>query len=312
MHSGMFDTWMPLLRDYGTMTLAYLLTPAIDYARNGYPLVERISATIDTVKDMFRDHWTTSAASICRTARCRSRARCSQPELADTYERVLREAESAGGDRVAQIEKARKVWSQGFVAEAIDTFCRTQEVMDTTGERHRGVLTGQDMASWQATVEAPIHYDYGRYRVMKAAPWTQGPGDAATLALLRVTTSTGSSPTDPDFIHLQIEATKLAFADRDTFYGDPKFVKVPVDVLLSDAYNAERRKLITNPAYAGIASRHHSELRPTVGSPAPELETAARRCHSARHFEPSAEPGMVPGRCSNDARSVISLRRSAL
>ena len=62
--------------------------------------------------------------------------------IADTYERVLREAESAGGDRVKQIERARKTWSQGFVAEAIDTFCRTQEVMDTSGERHRGVLTG--------------------------------------------------------------------------------------------------------------------------------------------------------------------------
>ena len=71
--------------------------------------------------------------------------------LADTYARILREAESAGGDRDKQIERARKSWSQGFVAEAIDKFCRTQEVMDTSGERHRGVLTGDDMARWQPT-----------------------------------------------------------------------------------------------------------------------------------------------------------------
>ena len=62
--------------------------------------------------------------------------------LAATYARVLKEAESAGGDRVAQIEKARKVWSQGFVAEAIDRFCRTQKVMDISGTPHTGVLTG--------------------------------------------------------------------------------------------------------------------------------------------------------------------------
>ncbi|MDI3470950.1 MAG: gamma-glutamyltranspeptidase/glutathione hydrolase [Pseudolabrys sp.] len=246
---GMFDTWMLLLRDYGTMRLADVLTPAIDYAKNGYPLVERISATIDTVKDMFRDHWTTSAAVYMPDDKVPAPGTIFRnPTLAATYARVLKEAESAGGDRVAQIEKARKVWSQGFVAEAIDRFCRTQEVMDTSGTPHRGVLTGQDMAKWQATVEAPIHYDYGRYRVMKADTWTQGLVTLQTLAILKGYDLDRLSPTDPEFIHLQIEATKLAFADRDTFYGDPKFVKVPVDVLLSDAYNAARCALITDRA----------------------------------------------------------------
>lgn len=246
---GMFDTWMLLLRDYGTMKLADVLTPAIEYAKNGYPLVERISATIDTVKDMFRDHWTTSAAVYMPDGKVPAPGTLFRnTRLAETYARILKEAESAGGDRVAQIERARKTWSQGFVAEAIDKFCRTQEVMDTSGERHRGVLTGQDMATWQATIEAPIHYDYGRFRVMKAGPWTQGLATLQTLAILKGYDLDKFSPTDPEFIHLQIEATKLAFADRDTFYGDPNFAKVPVDILLSDAYNAERRKLITNQA----------------------------------------------------------------
>ena len=120
--------------------------------------------------------------------------------------------------------------------------------MDTSGRRHRGVLNGQDMAGWQASVEAPIAYDYGRYTVMKAGPWTQGLVTLQTLALLKGYDLDALSPTSADFIHLQVEATKLAFADRDTFYGDPKFVKVPVDVLLSDAYNDERRKLITDRA----------------------------------------------------------------
>jgi gamma-glutamyltranspeptidase / glutathione hydrolase len=245
---GTFDTWMLLLRDYGTMALEDVLTPAIYYARNGYPLVERISATIDMVKDQFRDHWPTSAALYLPGGKVPEPGTIFRNvKLAETYERILREAKGSGG-RQAEIERARKSWSHGFVAEAIDEFCRTQEVMDTSGERHRGVLTADDMERWQATVEAPISYDYGRYTVLKAGPWTQGLATLQTLALLKGYDLDGLSPASAEFIHLQIEATKLAFADRETFYGDPKFVKVPVDVLLSDAYNAERRKLITDRA----------------------------------------------------------------
>jgi gamma-glutamyltranspeptidase/glutathione hydrolase len=246
---GMFDTWMLLLRDYGTMRLADVLTPAVSYARNGYPLVERICATIEMVKDQFRDHWPTSAAVYLPGGKVPEPGSIfSNVKLAETYERILRDAQSGSGSREAEIERARKSWSQGFVAEAIDNFCRTQAIMDTSGERHRGVLTGQDMAGWQATVEAPIGYDYGRYRVLKPGPWTQGLATLQTLALLKGYDLDVLSPTSTEFIHLQIEATKLAFADRETFYGDPKFVQVPVDVLLSDAYNAERRKLITDRA----------------------------------------------------------------
>jgi gamma-glutamyltranspeptidase / glutathione hydrolase len=252
---GTFDTWMTLLRDYGTMRLSEVLSPAIDYAKNGFPLVERASATIDTVKDQFREHWPTSAAVYLPNGKVPVPGTIfTNPKFAETYERILREAESGGGSRENEIERARKAWSQGFVAEAVDRFCRTQEIMDTSGRRHRGVLTGQDMAGWQATIEAPIAYDYGRYRVMKAGPWTQGLATLQTLALLKGFDLDALSPVSAEFIHLQVEATKLAFADRDTFYGDPKFVDVPVDVLLSDAYNDQRRKLITD--------RASMELRP--------------------------------------------------
>ena len=254
---GMFDSWMLLLRDYGTMKLADVLTPAIFYAREGHPLVERASATIATVEHLFRDHWPTSAAVYLPGGNVpKPGVLFANQTLADTYTRVLREAESAGGDRVAQIESARKTWSQGFIAEAIDKFCRTQEVMDVSGERHRGVLTGADMARWQAHVEAPLTYDYGRYTVYKAGVWSQGPVLLQQLALLKGYHFDALDPTGPEFIHLQVEAAKLAFADREKFYGDPDFVKVPADLLLSDKYNDERRTLITNKASL--------ELRPGV------------------------------------------------
>jgi gamma-glutamyltranspeptidase/glutathione hydrolase len=246
---GTFDTWMTLLRDYGTMRIADVLTPAIGYAKNGYPLVERISATIDAVKDLFREHWPTSAATYLPGGHVpKPGTLFTNPTMAATYERILAEAQAGGGSREAEIECARKTWSQGFVAEAIDKFCRTQEVMDTSGQRHRGVLTAQDMATWQATVEAPISYDYGRYTVLKCGPWTQGLVTLQQLALAKGFDFDHFDPAGPDFIHFQVECAKLAFADRDTFYGDPKFVDVPIETLLSDAYNDARRKLITDRA----------------------------------------------------------------
>jgi gamma-glutamyltranspeptidase/glutathione hydrolase len=246
---GTFETWMLLLRDYGTLRLADVLTPAIDYAAHGHPLAERASATIATVEGLFRDHWPTSAEVYLPGGVIPAPASLfSNKTLAQTYARILAEAESAGSDRAAQIERARRAWSQGFVAEAIDRFCRTQEVMDVSGERHRGVLTGADMAAWEPTIEAPLTYDYGRYTVCKAGVWSQGPVLLQQLALLKGFELDGLDPTGPDFIHLQVECAKLAFADREAFYGDPKFVDVPITTLLSDAYNTERRKLVSERA----------------------------------------------------------------
>jgi gamma-glutamyltranspeptidase / glutathione hydrolase len=245
---GMFDTWMTVLRDYGTMHLADVLAPAISYARDGHPLVERANATIATVEKLFREHWPTSAAVYLRGGKVPETGTLfTNPAIAETYARVLREAAGPGG-REQEIERARKVWSQGFVAEAIDRFCRTQEIMDTSGRRNRGVLTGQDMARWQATVEAPLTYQYGRYTVCKPGPWSQGPVMLQQLALLKHFALDGLDVIGPEFIHIVVECSKLAFADREKFYGDPDFVTVPVETLLSDAYNEERRKLIHHTA----------------------------------------------------------------
>ncbi len=246
---GTFETWMMLLRDYGTLPLADVLTPAIGYAQHGHPLLERANATIGTVADLFRKHWPTSAAVYLPNGKVPEPGSLfANPTLAATYARILKEAESAGGDRLAQIERARKAWSQGFVAEAIDRFCRTQEIMDSSGARHRGVLTAEDMARWTPHVEAPLTYDYGRYTVCKTGPWGQGPVTLQQLALLKGFDLDGLDPTGPDFIHLIVECSKLAYADREVFYGDPAFVEVPMATLLSDTYNAARRKLVSEEA----------------------------------------------------------------
>jgi gamma-glutamyltranspeptidase/glutathione hydrolase len=246
---GTFESWMLLLRDYGTMDVETVLAPAIYYAEHGHPLVERANATIKTVEDLFRDYWPTSAAVYLPGGKVpETGAIFTNKKLAETYTRIVHEAKSAGGKREAQIERARKTWSQGFIAEAIDKFCRTQSLMDTSGEPHKGVLTGEDMAQWTPTIEAPATLDYKNFTVCKAGFWSQGPVLLQQLAILKGFDLDGMDPKSADFIHLQVEAAKLAFADREKFYGDPNFVKVPGETLLSDAYNAERRKLMTGKA----------------------------------------------------------------
>ena len=246
---GTFDALMLMLRDYGTLRLRDVLEAAIGYAERGFPMVERIPATIATVEALFRDHWKTSAALYLPGGKVPAAGTLFRnPAMAATYARVLSEAEAGGGGREAEIERARRVWSQGFVAEAIDRFCRETEVLDTSGRAHRGLLTGQDMAGWQARIEAPLALAYGRYTVLKAGVWSQGPAALQQLALLKGFDLSGLDPAGPDFIHLQVEAAKLAFADRDTFYGDPDFVDVPIDTLLSERYNDGRRALIGESA----------------------------------------------------------------
>ncbi len=246
---GPFEAYMLLLRDYGTMRLRDVLEAAIGYARDGFPLVERIPATIATVEGMFREHWTSSAAIYLPGGQVpETGALFTNVAMAATYERILHEAESGEGGREAEIERARAVWSKGFVAEAIGRFCATHDVMDTSGRAHRGLLTADDMAGWEASVEAPISYDYGRYTVLKCGPWTQGLATLQQLALLSGFALDGMDPSGPDFVHLVVECAKLAFADRDTFYGDPDFVDVPVARLLSAEYNADRRTLVGEAA----------------------------------------------------------------
>src|SRR5271155_2974832 len=255
---GAFDGWMRLLRDYGTLPLADILGPAISYAENGYPLAWRIPVTIGAVAEMFRTAWPTSAAVYLKNGQPPKAGQLFRnPQLAATYKRVLAEAEAAGGDRERRIDRARDAWYRGFVAEAIDHFCRAEKVLDSSGRRHNGVLTADDMARWQAPVESPMSFDYRGYTVVKGGPWSQAPVLLQQLALLQGFDLDDTDPLGPDFVHIVVECAKLAFADREAWYGDPDFVDVPMPTLLGAAYNDARCKL--------VAEHASMELRP--GSP---------------------------------------------
>jgi len=250
---GSFDAWMTMLRDWGTMEFADIIGYAIGYAKNGIHLVPRIPAAIESMRPMFEQEWKTSAEVWLPGGQVPAPgALFRRPKLAETWERLVRE--TAGASREARIDSVRNAWYRGWVAEAIGTFYGSQDILDSSGRRHRGLLTADDMARWAATVEDPVGYDYHGTTVLKPGPWSQGPALLQTLALLKGFDIAAMDPNGADFVHTVVEAFKLAYADREAYYGDPEHVEVPLGHLLSDAYNAERRKLIGNTA--------SSELRP--------------------------------------------------
>lgn len=274
---GAFGAWLTMLRDHGTWELEDVLRPAIDYARNGFPLVSRVVQAIYAVQGLFREEWTTSASVWMPDGRVPHPERLFRtPAIADTYTRILAEA-SRKGDRRARIDAALDLWYRGFVARSIDTFYRTQAIRDTTGERNTGLLRLDDMAYWQASYDEPVTTEYGRYTVAKCGPWSQGPVFLQQIAMLRHLGIENLAPDSPEFVHRVAEAAKLAFADRLAWYGDPDAVDVPLAALLSDDY-ARQRAL-------SIGTRAATQLDP--GRPdgrafrLPDLGAAARTLASA-------------------------------
>ncbi len=243
---GAFDGWMILLRDHGTLSLRDVMQPAIDYARDGHPVLPRVAHTIAGLAEFFETEWPSSAKVWLQDGKApEPHALLKNPDLAATYERL---ASSAGETREDQIEAARRDWLEGFVAEAIFDYLSDAHVMDVSDKKHSAVLSASDMADWRATYESPLSYEYHGWIVHKTQAWSQGPVLLQALAILKGYDLAAMDPNGAEFVHTVIEAIKLAYADREAYYGDPDFSEIPMDVLLSDAYNADRRGLIGDTA----------------------------------------------------------------
>jgi gamma-glutamyltranspeptidase/glutathione hydrolase len=291
---GAFGAWLLLLREHGRLPLREVMTYAIGYAGGGYPLVANVSSGIASVAGLFREHWPTSAEVYLPGGDVpKPGSRFANPALAATYQRVLDEAEAASGDRDEQIEAARRAYYEGFVAETIAAYLTRAEVMDVTGERHRGLLSYEDMAGWRPGVEEPLTFEYAGLTVCKTGPWGQGPVFLQQLALLDGFDLVAMGPGSATCIHTVTECAKLAFADREAWYGDPRFTDVPMAELLSPEYNEARRKLVGETA--------SGELLPgSPGGRSPVLPAFATIPFGENGSElPSGNPdlntGTVPG-----------------
>lgn len=246
---GAFDAWMLMLGEFGTFRLTEVMRYAIYYAEHGYPLVPNISGTIGGVEDLFREEWTSSARVYLRGNGVPAAGTLfKNPDLAHTFRRIVEEAESRTGDRDGQIEAARDAFYRGFVAEAIAGYSTSTRVMDTSGQRHRGLLGGDDLAEYGSELEAPLTFDYHGYTVCKTGLWGQGPVFLQQLALLAGWDLAAMGHNSAEYIHTVTESAKLAFADREAHYGDPRFVDVTPGELLDPAYTERRRGLVGEEA----------------------------------------------------------------
>lgn len=243
---GAFDAWMILLRDYGTKSVAEVLDAAIGYAEHGWPLLFGTAARIVTMERLFREDWPTSAAVYLRNGPPPTAGTVHHnPSLASTYRRIVAEAEAVGGNRERQIEAARRVWYRGFVAEEIERFAAVSHRDPTYGELS-GVITATDLADYTASYDIPAMLDWRDWTVCKPGAWSQGPVFLQQLALLDGFGELVSAIGSPRYMHVMIEAAKLAYADREAFYGDVP--GVPLADLLSAGYNDGRRRLIGEAA----------------------------------------------------------------
>jgi gamma-glutamyltranspeptidase/glutathione hydrolase len=276
---GAFGAWMLLLRDHGTLRLREVLEPTIGHAEAGFAAVARVGGAIAAMERLFREEWPSSAEVWLADGIPALGGRLRNPALAATWRRLLAEAEAATRDRDGQIEAALAAFYEGFVAEAIAGYLATAEVLDVSGRRHKGLLAGDDLAGWRATVEDPVSVEHHHWTVCKTGPWGQGPVLLQQLRLLEGFDLVGMGLGSAAYVHTVAECAKLAFADREAWYGDPAVFDVPLDGLLDPAYADRRQALVADTASL--------ELRPgSPGGRTPRLPAAA--------LEP-AEGGVLVG-----------------
>ena len=295
---GAFGAWMLLLRDHGVARLRDVLSYAIGYAGGGYPVVPALSGAIGSVAELFRDHWPSSAEVYLPGGQVPAPgSRFSNPQLAATYQRILDEAESAARGRDEQIDAARRVFYEGFVAEALADYLDVAEVMDATGRPNRGLLAYDDLAAWRPGTETPLTFDYAGLTVCKTGPWGQGPVFLQQLALLAGFDLAAMGPGSADFIHTVTECAKLAFADREAWYGDPKFTDVPIQELLSPGYADERRRLVGPAASADLVPGAPGGRQPRLPGFAsgPFGHTNGTSDGRTRSYGAGGDPGLDPG-----------------
>ncbi|VTU21019.1 Putative gamma-glutamyltransferase YwrD [Variovorax sp. PBS-H4] len=256
-----FSTWMTMLLEQGSCPLQEVLAPAIRYAREGFPVSTRLAEAILGVRPLFLEEWHTSADVWLDQGRVpRPGSLMCLPAWASTMARVVEEAQQAGPGRCAVIEAAMRIWQQGFVAQEIDAFCRTQKVRDTSGERHAGLLRLDDMASWRPDAEAPLTLAFGAFEVAKCGFWSQGPLMLQNLAMLRHGSLEQHAPTSAGFVHSIAEATKLGLADRLAWYGSAPGADPKVQHALLDDVYARQRWARVDPQAAARALEPGSPL----------------------------------------------------
>jgi len=251
------STWIMALSRFGTMDLSRVLEPSFELAKTGFPMYGRLRDALETSSGQFLSDWPSSGRAYMPEGRVPGIGEIwSQRDLAGMFQSLLdAEARARGKGRQEGLQAARDVFYKGDIAERILDFTQNTKWPDSTGKRNGGLVSSEDMVNYNTRIEDPVTFEYRGIEVQKCGPWTQGPVFLQQLSILEGYDLGSMGHNSPEYIHLLIETAKLAFADREKYYGDPDFVNVPLETLLSPEYASERRKII-DPDRASM------ELRP--------------------------------------------------
>ena len=292
------DAWITALARWGTLSFGQVAAAAIRFADEGFVMYPLMAELVGQMADRYA-RWPANAAIYLPGGRPAAVGEVfRQPDLAASL-RYMAEAErTAAGGRAAGLQAARAAFYRGDIAAAI---------LRCHGEAG-GYLSAGDLAEFSSGIEPPVAIRFRDWTVYTCGPWCQGPVLAQMLRLLEDLDGTAIGHNSPAYIHRLTEAMKLAFADRHAHYGDPRFVAVPLDRLLSDDYTRERRQLLRDdrawPSMppAGLEARPSGGLGFATGAAAMALDTSYvavvdrwGNAFSATPSDTSFDTPVVPG-----------------
>ena len=297
------DAWLTALERWGTMSFADVATAATEHAERGFP-VSTFSAYQMAANAAKYRRWPTSSALYLNDGRAyRTGEVLVQRELGETLRRMARAEATAGGSREAGVRAARAEFYRGETARRIAEFHRAEG----------GPLAWDDLAGFSVEVGPALTTTFGPYEIAACGFWCQGPVLLQMFNLLDGVDLAGLGHNSPAYLHRIVETVKLAFSDRDAYYGDPNFVTVPVQGLLSRAYAEARRALVGERAWPGmpppgdpfrlLAERRREAALPLAGGAGDDaLDTsyvavvdAAGNGFSATPSDPNVDSPVVPG-----------------
>jgi len=262
-----FDLWITLLAKFGTMSLRKVIAPAIRLAEHGFPMYPNLELNLRAHAARFLKEWPTTSRIFLPNGRLPATGQILvQKKLAQTFRKLVAAEKRAGTGRLEGLTAARAYFYSGPIARKIVEFASHTPVMDASGQRHTCLIALDDLSGYVSRIEDTVSAEFRGLRVHKCGPWSQGPVFLQQLQLVEGYNLRRMGHNSPDYIHLITEASKLAFADREKFYGDPLFTHVPMGALLSREYARKRRKLI-NMEKASLEMTPGATVSPHNGPP---------------------------------------------
>jgi gamma-glutamyltranspeptidase/glutathione hydrolase len=228
------DAWLTAIERYGTMSFEQVVKPALELAEVGFPISQSLAYAIEGAKNELEGWSASSRIFMPKGKPLKIGEKLVQSELADVFKTMITAERTASGRRKDKIRAARNVFYRGEIADRMIKFC----------QQEGGHLTPDDLSEFSVKIEDPEKGSYKGYDIMTCGPWCQGPVLIQLLNIVENLNLNDLGLNSADYVHTLTEATKLAFADREAFYGDPEFVTVPINELLSKEYASERASMI--------------------------------------------------------------------